>query len=314
MADSYTTANTYAAFYVIRHPGYLRFEGDTRREYLQRQTTNNLDHLAGDRALPSLLTSATGRILERFTLIDEGEAMGMLTQPGHGPGLAEYFGKRVFFNDKVVVEDRSAQWTQVELHGPNAASLLTELGFAAAPRLDEIAAAQWQGAELRALGEEGFVGELRYLLLISAPQRDQLTDRLIDLGATPLDFPNRELLRVEAGIAGDPEFQNEYTPFEVGLDRLVSTDKGCYTGQEVLARQVTYDKVVRHLVRLKATAPFEPGSAVYAEGKEVGKLSSVANSPEAGHIGLAILRKPHGQAGEPLEVRSSTSTLIAQIV
>lgn len=318
MIDPYTAAKTNAAFYVIQHPGYIRFSGETRRDYLQRQTTNDLDLLSPGRALPSLLTSATGRILERFTLIEEGNAIGMITQPGHGPGLAEYFAKRVFFNDKVVVEDVSEQFAQVELHGPAASELLTKLGFAAAPGLDEIAVTQLDGTDLHALGEEGFAGELRNLLMLPATHGDLMTSRLLDL-STQLDFPTREALRIEAGIAGDPEFQNEYTPFEVGLDRLVSADKGCYTGQEVLARQVTYDKVVRHMVRLKATAPLEPGAAVFAVGenratsKEIGKISSAAHSLQLGHIALAVVRKPHGQLGEQVEVRSPESTLLAQV-
>lgn len=312
--SNFHAAKTHSAFYLIQHPGYVRFAGDTRGEYLQSQTTNDLDLLSRSRTLPSLLTSATGRILERFVLIDEGDAIGMVTQPGHGPGLAEYFSKRVFFNDKVTIEDRSAQSAQLELHGADAAKVLAKLGFAAAPGLDEIVSAQWQGADLRAIAEEGFGNDLRYLLVFPRSLRDQLTNWLVALSIPQLDFTARELLRIEAGVAGDPEFQNEYTPFEVGLDRLVSADKGCYTGQEVLARQVTYEKVVRHMVRLKAAAPLEAGSAIFADGKEIGKVSSAARTPQAGSVGLAVVRKPHGQAGEHLEVRTSGSTLVAQIL
>lgn len=314
MVNAFTSSKTNAAFYVIQHPGYVRFAGDTRREYLQRQTTNNLDYLAANRALPSLLTSPTGRILERFTLIDEGDAIGMITQPGHGPGLAEYFGKRIFFTDQVTVKDASSQFAQIELHGLQASEVLMKLGFASAPAPNEIVTAQWSGIDVLAFGEEGFVGELRFLLIFSASQRDQLTNRLIDLSVPQLDFATRELLRIEAGMAGDPEFQNEYTPFEVGLDGLVSTDKGCYTGQEVLARQVTYDKVVRHMVRLKAADAFERGASIFVDGKEVGKVSSAANSPEGGHLGLAVIRKPRGQTGSQLEIGPPGSALTAQII
>lgn len=106
----YLAATESAAFYLVPNPGYLLISGETRRDYIQRQTTNDIDLLSPTRALSSLLTSPTGRILEFFNLLEIDDAIAMLTQPGHGPGLAAYFQKHIFFNDKVVVQDRSADW------------------------------------------------------------------------------------------------------------------------------------------------------------------------------------------------------------
>ncbi|MEX2162372.1 MAG: glycine cleavage T C-terminal barrel domain-containing protein [Anaerolineales bacterium] len=312
--DAFNAAHEAADYYVVAKPGYVAFSGETRRGYLQRQTTNDLDLLSRTQALPSLLTAATGRILEYFLLIDEGEAVGMLTQPGHGPGLAAYFQKRVFFNDKVTIEDRSAHWAQVELHGPPAGRVLTEIGISSIPNLDGVATGTLDGEQTAAIGISGYSANLAFLVLLPATVLEVLVERLAQLSIAPLDFPAREVLRIEAGLAGDPEFQNEYTPFELGLDRLVSPVKGCYTGQEVLARQVTYDKVVRQLVRIRASAPLEAGAAIYADGKTIGSITSSALSPRSGPVALGLVRKPHDRPGTSLAIQQNSRAESATVV
>jgi folate-binding protein YgfZ len=310
--DAYLAVQESAAYYVVPSPGTLLISGQTRREYLQRQTSNNLDLLSAARTLPTLLPSASGRILEVFTLVSQDDTVGLLTQPGHAPGLAAYFQKHRFFNDQVEIADQSAAWAQVELHGPKAAEVLEKLGFARAPALDEVEASTWRSHSFRVIGEEGFGAHLRYRLLVPASANEVLLTALQFWPA--MDLTIRRVLRVEAKQAGDPEFNGEYTPFEIGIGRLVSGDKGCYTGQEVLARQVTYDKVVRKLVRLQALSPLESGASVFADGKPAGQVTSAAISPKLGAIALAVLRRPYDELGLEIEVQQSSRTQPASII
>src|SRR3990170_4678460 len=297
---AYQAAWVGAAFYLTQSPGYLKISGATRREYLQRQTTNDLGLLSLARALPSLLTSSAGRVLEVFTLLDQGEELGLVTQPGHGPGLAAYFRKHRFFNDQMEITDQGPEWTQIEIHGPQGAEALARLGFSGAPGLDEVMHTSWQGQPVIALGEEGFTTALKFRVLAPAAIGEQISKEFADL--EQLDLSTQRVLRVEAKLAGDPEFNGEYTPFEIGLGRLVSAEKGCYTGQEVLARQVTYDKIVRSLAQLRAAELVEPGDVVLSAGKEIGNVTSAAVSPRFGAIALAVLRRPHDEPGTKLEI------------
>jgi folate-binding protein YgfZ len=276
--------------YQWAHPGTVRISGATRKDYLQRQTSNDMDLLSPTRALPNLLTSASGRILEVFTMVEDGDDLLMITQAGHGPGLAQYFAKRIFFNDQVVIKDESAAWGQAELLGNDAEDTLKQLGFARVPQLDEVLEAEHEGTRLRAIGEAPFGATPRVRLLFPAGAK-------LSLGET-IDFAKREQLRIDAGVAGDPEFQNEYTPFELGLERLVAATKGCYTGQEVLARQVTYDKIVRQLAKVQSDQPLEPKTQLFVEGKAAGQVSSAI-----GNRGLAVLRKPHHEPGTALTAK-----------
>jgi folate-binding Fe-S cluster repair protein YgfZ len=193
-SPDYLAAIESVAYYSVPDPGYLHISGETHREYIQRQTTNDIGLLTPTRALPTLLTSPTGRIQEYYTLLDNGDAIAMLTQPGHGLGNAAYFQKRVFFNDKVVVEDQSGQWLQLEIHGSQAPNLLTQFGFSKSPEIDEVTETEWQGARIRVLGITGFADAAAFLLIVPSLLRDQLTKLLSDYPA--LSSQTREILRI----------------------------------------------------------------------------------------------------------------------
>lgn len=300
----YEAAQHGLAYCQVPNPGTLLIGGATRAEYLQRQTTNDLGLLSPVRAVPSMLTNASGRILEVFRLVQLGETIALLTQPGHAPGLAAYFKKHLFFNDQVTIEDASGAWAQIELRGPQAAALLAKFGFGSSPALDELASAQFAGQTIYAFGIVPFTDYPAFNLLLPDQITNELDNQLTASDAIQLSPHSRELLRIEAGLAGEPEFSDANTPYEIGLARYVSESKGCYTGQEVLARQVTYDKIVRSLALISAELPLPLSASVSAEGKTVGNLSSAAISPTLGSIALAVLRKPYEGHGTQLQVGS----------
>ncbi|MCW5887608.1 MAG: hypothetical protein KIT07_05750 [Anaerolineales bacterium] len=306
-SQAYHAAQHAVAYYRVAQPGALRLGGATRAEYVQRQTTNDVGLLSPQRAVPSVLTNPSARILEVFTLLAHGDHFLLLTQPGHAPGLEAYFKRHLFFNDQVTIEDTSAAWAQYELYGPQISKALAAVGLAAVPALDEVLAGSIDHQPVYALGDAG-----RTCLLVPAALADALAAQWATEALPSLSFDEREILRIEAGQAGAPEFTAANTPFEVGLGRYVSASKGCYTGQEVLARQVTYDKVARGLVRLHAAQPLVSGSAVELDGRNAGTLSSVAHSPQHGWIGLAVLRKPFA-AGQSAQVRTPGGLVSASI-
>ena len=119
------------------------------------------------------------------------------------------------------------------------------------------------------------------------------------------------MLRVEAGKSGaQHELTGEYTPLETGLESTISTTKGCYTGQEVIARQITYDKITQRLTGLRLQQPAQPGERVWAQDKPVGAVTSAALSPRFGAIALGVLRKPHFEPGSDLAVGSDAGSAL----
>jgi tRNA-modifying protein YgfZ len=113
------------------------------------------------------------------------------------------------------------------------------------------------------------------------------------LGVPEVDEAAAEVVRVERGRPRyGVDLDEGVIPQEAGLnERAVSFTKGCYVGQETVARLHYRGKPNRHLRGLRLSEPVEPGAALRVGEKEVGRLTSVALSPAFGPIGLAILRR-----------------------
>jgi folate-binding protein YgfZ len=294
--SGYDAALSGAAYYVRRDGGFLRLTGSTRLDFIQRQTTNDVTLLSDGRALTTVLTTPTARILDVWQMVLEDESMGLITLPGRAPSTASFLQGKIFFMDDVSVEDRSGEIARLELVGPEIDSLLRRFGLAEPPSADQVCPIEIAGVGGRVLGQRGFVGSA--LLLIPSGDVQKGVDALEGAGVVPLSPESLDTLRIEAGLpAPGAELTEDYTPLEAGLDYAISDSKGCYTGQEVIARQLTYNKVTRRLVGLRLRAPVSVGAAVSVEGRSVGAVTSYADSPRFGPIALAYMKQPYHEPG-----------------
>jgi folate-binding protein YgfZ len=308
--SGYNEALTGAVFYRLPDPGYLRIGGADRIAFVQRQTTNDAQTLAPGRALLTVLTSPTARILDVWRLVAEPDgSLGAITLPGRGAATARFLQSHIFFMDKVTVTDASEGFAQVEVFGPEAARVLGQIGLAQAPAPDGITSWDVDGAA-RAIG----TGQ-GCLLVVPSGQIELLEGRLSAAGAGALGPDAYEVLRVEAGRPGPArELTDEYTPLEANLDAAISDRKGCYTGQEIIARQITYDKITRRLAGLRLDALVTVGSAVQVEGRTVGAITSAVQSPRHGPIALAVIRRPHHAPGTAVTVADAAGTVSGVMV
>jgi tRNA-modifying protein YgfZ len=303
-----------SAYYVHPAPGYLRLSGADRRAYLQRQTTNDINTLAPGKVQQTVLTSPAARILDVLNLFDEaGDYIGILTLPGQGQETFRYFRSRIFFNDKVALEDASPGFALIDLLGPGTAPCLNDLGVDQIPSGDVWQVLDRDGLQLRiwAIQEFDFRPTLHsgFHLLLSIHQLDELKLILQNFKLVELSLAAYDVLRVEAGQpASGHELTESYTPLEVGLGQAISHTKGCYTGQEVIARQITYDKVTRQMVGLKLQAAVNVGDNIQLpdQDQNIGKVTSAAFSPRFGPIALGVVRKPYDQPGTRLLVGDSS--------
>ena len=286
-----------AAYYQIPEPGFMRLSGKDRVDFLQRQTTNDINTLSANQALMTVLTTPKARIQDVFWLIDDGETTGLITLPGRGTETFEFLRARIFFNDDVSLSDHSREMCQIFLEGPNVADGLTVLGLKPVG-LSEVTRSSMEGAPILAIAQNGVSG-LGYRVLVPKEQYEVVAQKLNHAGLIPLSNQDYEVLRVEAGLPGEMnELTADYTPLEVGLlDLAISQTKGCYTGQEVIARQVNFDKITRSLVGLRLDAQVQVGESISSDGKPAGKVTSVVQSPRYGDIALAVLKRPFNQVG-----------------
>jgi folate-binding protein YgfZ len=179
-------------------------------------------------------------------------------------------------------------------------------------------------ARARALAHQAFD------LHVAADGASELRDRLLSaggpLGLVLLEEDEHEILRIEAGRpALGREFSSETNPHEAGLLEDVSFTKGCYIGQEVVARLDTYEKVRRFLrgIRFDGVAAPAAGAALHApdaaEGgtvrREAGRITSAACSPRVGKaIALAVLQKGFAEPGTRLEAASAGPPIAGEVV
>ena len=193
--------------------------------------------------------------------MEDDTVIGALTLPGNAALTAAYLQSRFFFMDNVSVSDASTEFAQIELLGPEAGITMTALGFSTLPEKNQISTSDLDGIAVQAILTDGFAVRL----LIPVEGINSVFATLKRTGALPLKKEAYAVLRVEAGLpAAGHKLTGDYTPLEVGLKGAVSITKGCYTGQEVIARQVNFDKVTKQMVGLRLEEDLNSGKRVWS--------------------------------------------------
>ena len=147
-------------------------------------------------------------------------------------------------------------------------------------------------------------------LICDAEQTAALAAALTARGAQPVPEAAAEILRVERGRPRyGVDLDDATIPQEAALnERAVSFTKGCYVGQETVARLFYKGKPNRHLRGLRLSAPVASGTELTLDGKVVGRLGSVVDSPAHGPIGLALVRR-EAEPGATLAAGEATATV-----
>jgi folate-binding protein YgfZ len=245
----------------------LRLEGRDALPLLHRISTNRLDDLGPGQARATLFCDYRGRLLHRAIVgITADRAVWLLRDDAPGEPLAAFLDRHIF-RDDVRIADRSADLpvrTRPGGGGPGSGALRESDGVPTTLQVD---------VDLAFVTGSGDAG-------------------------TP---DERERARAGRPAHGH-EIVETFTPFEVGLAHEVHLDKGCYTGQEVLMRLVTYQSVRRRLARIsgRGAAPSVP-MALAAGGESAGILTSAVPDGER-WIGLAVLRNEVCEARPALEI------------
>jgi len=306
LPPSYQALASGSLYFPQFQAGYLRLEGPDRLALLQRLSTNDLRPLQANTVIVTVLTSPTARLLDVLQVFIDGDALGVITLPGYGEATLYYLKSRIFFMDQVSISDLSQAYAQYDLDGAQAAQVLSHLGVNPAPGLEQMSVVERAGLHLLVLGQRGLAG-IGYRLILPREGTSALEETLARAGAIRLSAEEHHILRLEAGLpAAGTELTADYTPLEVGLEWAISEQKGCYTGQEVIARQITYDKVTQRLVGLYSDVLLPPTTRLWAEGKTAGVITSAAISPRFGPIALAVLRRPYDQPGTILQAKTSS--------
>ena len=294
---AYTALRTAAAVWTPPAAGVLRLTDADRVDFLQRMTTNNIKALRLGESCVTVLTSSTAKIIHVFTVLADADTLWLLPAPGESAVLERHLRGQIFFMDKVRVSRPESELSRLRVVGPQAAATLVQAGFTPLPA-DE---GGWQRADACMILQQTTYDLPGYEVIAPAGEIEAVRERL---GAPALDAASYTARRIELGRpAPGAELTGEYSPLEAGLMWTCAENKGCYTGQEIIARQITYDKVTRMLVGLRSATLLTPGAVVLADGREVGTVTSTAYSPALQtSVALAILKRPHHAPGTAVTV------------
>lgn len=289
--------------------GRLRLAGRDRLDFLQRMSTNDVLKLAPGQGCTTVLTTPIGRIVDRLTVYAGEETVLALTSEGQAGRVRRWLSGYIFFMDQVTITDETDQTGLLALYGPRAAETIQRATNVNVSGLERHAwrSVPWEGETLVVASTEPPDTAQAFFVIAPAGAVAGMRTRLLEAGADwGIRLMGEETYEVLRILAGQPryghELSEEYIPLEAGLWGDVSFRKGCYIGQEIIARMESRGKQARQLVGLRLAALPPAGEVILqAEGQRVGQLTSVAQVPDTGEVvGLGYVRTAYALPGAAL--------------
>lgn len=266
--------------------GKLALSGSEARPFLQGQVTNEVEALPSGSGCYAAFLTPKGKMLGDVRILATADELLLDTERVALQALFNLI-RRGLIGYQAELHKRTVERGLLSLIGPRAVSL-------AAAGLPEDSPehahfpVRLAGVEARAIRTDVGVD-----LLFHSEHTTALQHALRGLGAEPVGEDAVECLRIERGRPRyGVDLDESVIPQEAGLnDRAVSFSKGCYVGQETVARLHWRGKPNRHLRGLSLTVPAQTGQELWSEERMVGRLGSVASSPRFGPIALALVRR-----------------------
>ena len=291
--------------------GRVEVSGPDRAALLHNLTTNDVKALKPGRGVEAFVTSPQGRTLGLVTLLAAPERIHLRVAPG-GLELVLPHLRKYGALDDAEIDDATGRTFELHLVGPKAGVLLQKLGAEPPPEGDLAHIATSIAGHPVLIARESPTVDPGLTIVGARADESAVTDAIAEAGApfglarmAPDQF---ESLRIEAGTPKPGrDFTDANLPQELGRDsRAISFVKGCYLGQETVARLDALGHVNKLLrgLRFDSGTPPAPGSKLFPEGgdgREVGTLTSASRSLRGGGaIGLAIVRTSHVEEGTRL--------------
>jgi tRNA-modifying protein YgfZ len=289
------------AGFLVRDRSSLLLSGPDAAEYLQGQLTNDIEALEPGRGCYAALLDRKGHLSSDLRVLRfENGDLWLDLEPGPAENVLKHLRTYSIGRD-VEIEDVTERWAVVSLIGPRAGELS---GFDGVGPEHAQRSRQWDGTDVL-----GVATDVGIDLIVKADDAAALEAALASAGAVRVSDEAAEIVRVESGR---PRFgldmSSEHMPAEAGIvERAVDFEKGCYIGQEPVARLHYRGKPNRALRGLRLSAPAAHGDPLLLGEREVGAIGTACLSPAHGPIALAIVRREAAE-GEQLAVGDGSTT------
>jgi folate-binding protein YgfZ len=285
--------------------GKLALTGGEAKSFLQGQVSNDVEALRPGTGCYAAFLTPKGKMLGDLRILDTGEELLLDTER---VALQELFNmiRRFSIGYDVQLHKRTLQKGLLSLLGPAAGDV------AGLPELAGAAEHAHRPAEIDGVAVLAVRTDLGIDLMCDAGDTDALQSALEARGAEAVTEPVADCVRIESGRPRyGVDLDDSVIPQEADLNhRAVSFTKGCYVGQETVARLFYRGKPNRHLRGLRCSAPSCAGEELALDGRVLGRVSSAVVSPRFGPIALGFVRREAppgtsvavGQAGAAAEV------------
>lgn len=290
------------------HWGRIRVSDDDRLRFLHNQSTNDFQVLKSGQVRDTVMVTSTARTIDLVTSYVLDDAVLLLVSPNRRQLLMQWLDRYIFFADKVKLTDITAETATFSLIGPQSHGIIEKLGagdLIGQPdgnllSVNEIIFATGCGLSIPG-----------YTLILPVTNKETLWNEILSYGAGELSDRAWEMLRILQGRpAPDAELTDDYNPLEVGLWQTISFNKGCYIGQETIARLNTYKGVKQYLWGIHLHGAAEPGTIITIGEEKVGKLTSYTTTPD-GHFGLGYIKSKAGGVGLKVQIGETEGEIVA---
>lgn len=293
------------------HWGKILVGDSDRLRFLHNQSTNDFQQLKPGQGCDTVFVTSTARTIDLASAYVMEDAVMLLVSPSRREKLLKWLDQYIFFADKVTLTDITNDTAVFSLIGLESNSILEKLGAAEIIGKPHHAHLSLQLGDIKVRLAVGCgLARPGYTLITSTENAAKLWSKLVEAGAVPLGDRVWERLRIEEGRpVPDRELTEDYNPLEAGLWQTISFSKGCYIGQETIARLNTYKGVKQQLWGIILQVPVEVGSAIIVGDEKVGKLTSYTES-DRGYFGLGYVRTKAAAKGLKVQVGETEGELV----
>ena len=297
----------------------IELKGTDSLDFLHRISTNSMKNLNKEEVKKTIFTSEKGRIIGVSTVMNFESYILLITGIYSKQKTMSWLNKYII-GDDVKLSDASHRFNLLEIVGPQSESFLSlfvgDAVNAVSDNSFKVVSADGILFFLAKLIDEN--GLRKYWILAEQENAKKLITNMVE-NKGPFDFnligeDAYNVYKIENGIASDPtELNDFYNPHEAKIINLVDFKKGCFIGQEVIARLDTYDKVQKHLVGLcfpEVVETNEKFTLLDDEKNEVGIVTSMAYSPKIKkNIALGYLKRSLAVQGMKVTAKNDTKTM-----
>lgn len=310
-ANEYEQTRAGAGLFDLSHRGKVELTGKEAAGFLHNLCSNDINNLPLGGGCEIFLTNNKAKVLAHgyayhVRLHDDRPALLLDLPPGQAESVIKHLD-HFLISEQVEFADRTREFAQLHLAGPQATAILAKALFDDVPPLGELQhmVRTFGSSATASIRRHDPLGLPGYDIVCLPSRAATVWDFLLRGGAKPAGSQAYHILRVEAGT---PEYgadidENTFAP-EVGRgERAICYTKGCYLGQEPIVMARDRGQVNRTLLGLRLTGSTAPrGSLLFHDGKEIGRTMSSVLSPRLGPIALGYVRRGNQEPGTAVEV------------